>query len=194
MGVHLDESKSTIRLESSLGDVSEVLEKRDQVGLGSVRCEITNIARRLPLRGLLDNHVVALYSVRGEVMVAKGGGGGHAHGGHGLLLRDGGLSLLVGPVATDCPGAQPFAIHGAESTLSVGTIPESNETVAAGPPRLHVPHDTGLRHRAEGAEGLKQDLIVHLVGQIAHEDVEVVGRVLLRRIVGLVGPVDANLL
>jgi hypothetical protein len=41
---------------------------------------------------------------------------------------------------------------------------------------------------------LQKHLIVDLVGQIADEDVEVVRRVLLVGIVGLVGPVDADFL
>jgi hypothetical protein len=41
---------------------------------------------------------------------------------------------------------------------------------------------------------LEKDLIVDLVGEIADEDVEVVRRVFLGRVVRLVGPVDANFL
>ena len=36
VGVHLDEGKATVRLEASLGDISEVLEQRDEVVLGGV--------------------------------------------------------------------------------------------------------------------------------------------------------------
>lgn len=39
-----------------------------------------------------------------------------------------------------------------------------------------------------------EDIIVDLVGKVANEDVEVVGGVLLGRGVGLIGPVDSNLL
>jgi hypothetical protein len=41
---------------------------------------------------------------------------------------------------------------------------------------------------------LEKDLIVDLVGEIADENVEVVRRIFLGRVVGLVGPVDANFL
>ena len=41
---------------------------------------------------------------------------------------------------------------------------------------------------------MQQDLIVDLVGEIADEDVEVVGSVFLGIVVGLIRPVDADLL
>jgi hypothetical protein len=192
--VHLDESKAAVRLETGFGDISKVLEERDQVGLRSVGSQVANIARGLPLRSLRNNHVVALDAVGREMVVTEGGRWRHSHGGHGLLLGNGRLALLVGPVAADGTRSKPFAVHGAEGALSISTIPERDESVSTRPASLHVPHDTSFRHGAECGEGLEEHLIVDLVGQVANEDVVVVRSVLLGGVVGLVSPVDANFL
>lgn len=128
------------------------------------------------------------------MVVSERSGRRHAHGGHGLLLGNGRLALLVCPIAADRARAEPLAVHGAERPFSIGAVAESDETVAARPAGLHVPHDTRLGDGAKGRESLKKNLIVDFVGQIAHEDVEVVRRVFLGRVVGLVGPVDADFL
>lgn len=145
MGVHLHKGKATVSLEASLNHEAEVLEQGNEIILRGVRCQISNIAGGLPLRSLLDNHIKALDTVSGEMVVAKGSGGCHAHGGHGLLLRDGGLALLVGPVATNGTGSKPFAIHGTQGFLGIAPITECNETVSTRAAGLHVPHDTGFR-------------------------------------------------
>jgi hypothetical protein len=194
MRVHLNESKPAVRLEASFGDISKVLEERDQVGLRSVWSEITNIARGLPLRSLGDDHIVALDSVSRKVVVSERSSGCHSHGGHCLLLRDGWLSLLVGPVAADGARPKPLAVHGAQCAISISTVAEGNETISTRPPGLHVPHDAGLRDRAESRESLEKDLIVDLIGQVADKDVVVVRSVLLGGVVGLISPVDADFL
>lgn len=130
----------------------------------------------------------------GEMMVAKWSGWCHAHRGHSLLLGDGGLTLLISPVATDCAGTKPLAIHGAKRPLSLSAIAESNESIATGAACLHVPHDTGFGYVTKGGEGLQQYFIVDLVGKVTDEDVEVIRGVFLCRVVGLIGPVDANFL
>lgn len=79
VGVHLDEGKSTIRLETGLGNITKVLEKRNKIRLGSVGRQIADIAGCLPLRSLRDNHVVTLHTVGWEVVVSEGSGGCHAH-------------------------------------------------------------------------------------------------------------------
>lgn len=115
--------------------------------------------------------------------MAEWSGRRHAHGGHGLLLGDGRLPLLVGPVATDGARTEPFPIHGAEGFLSLLAITERNKSVATRTPRLHVPHYAGFRHRPEGREGLQKDLIVNFVTQITDKDMEMVGGILLGLVV-----------
>jgi hypothetical protein len=192
--VHFDEGKSTVRLEARLGNVTKVLEEGYKVRLRRVGRQVANVAGRLPLGSLSNNHIITLNTMGGEVVVTKRSRGSHAHGGHGLLLRDGRLTLLVSPVAADGSRAKPLSIHGAERALSIGAIAEGNETVSTRPAGLHIPHDTGFRHGTKGGEGLQQNLVVDLVGQVTDEDVEVVRGVLLGGVVGLVGPVDADFL
>ena len=194
MGVHLDESKTTVGLEASLGDVAEVLEQRNEIVLGGVGGEVANVASGLPSGSLLDHHLVRVCALGREAVVAEGSGRGHAHLSHGLLLGVRGLALLVGPVATDGARAKPLAVHVGESLLSITTVTESDKAVATGAASLHVPHDTSLGDSAKGGEGLEQNLIVDFVAKVADEDVEVVRGVLLGDSVGLVGPVDADLL
>lgn len=194
MGVHLDEGEATVRLEASLGDIAEVLEKRNKVVLSGVWSQVANVASSLPCRGLLDDHLVRVGTLGGEAVVAEGSGRSHAHLGHGLLLRVRRLTLLVGPVAADSAGTKPLAVHVGESLLSIAAFAESNEAVATRATSLHVPHDTSLRDGAESREGLEQNFIVDFVGKIANKNVEVVRGILLGDSVRLVSPVDANLL
>lgn len=192
--LHLDKGEATVSLETSLEDITEVLEQRHEIALGGVRGEVANIAGSLPLRSLLHNHVVALDTLGREVVVTKGSGRGHAHSGHGLLLRDRGLSLLVGPVAANRTRAEPLAIHCSQGLVGISAVPESNEAVATGAASLHVPHHTSLGDGTKGRESLGQNLVVHLIAQVTNEDVEVVGSVLLAGAVGLISPVDADFL
>lgn len=111
MGIHLDKRESTVSLEAGLDDVAEVLEEGNEVVLGSVRSEVADIAGRLPTGGLLNNHIVTLNAVGGEVVMTERSGWSHAHGSHSLLLGDRWLALLVGPVAANCPRSKPFSIH-----------------------------------------------------------------------------------
>jgi hypothetical protein len=194
VGVHLNESKATVRLEASLGNISEVLEKRNKVVLGSVRGQVANVAGGLPRGSLLDNHLVGVRALGGEAVVTERSGRGHAHLGHGLLLRVRRLALLVGPVAADGARTEPLAVHVGQSLFGIATVTESDETVATRATSLHVPHNAGLGHGAKGGESLEKDLIVDFVGEIADKDVEVVRGVLLGDGVRLVSPVDANLL
>jgi hypothetical protein len=194
MSVHLDESEPTIRLESSLGNISKVLEQRNQVRLRRVRGEVTDVASGLPLGCLLNDHVIALDTVSREMMVTKWSGRGHSHRCHSLLLGDGGLTLLVSPIATDCTRAKPFAIHGAKRPLSLSAIAESHKPIATGAAGLHVPHDTGFRYVTKGGKRLQQNFIVDFVGKITNKDVEMVRGIFLCGVVRLVGPVDANFL
>ena len=194
MGVHLDESESAVGLEARLNNIAEVLEKGNEIVLGSVRSQVADVAGRLPSGGLGDDHVVTVNTVGREVVVPVRSSGSKTHLLHGLLLGNGRLTLLVGPVATNGPGSKPLSVHGAQSLLSIGTVAESNEAVTARATGLHVPHDAGLGNRSKGREGLKQHLVVDFIGQISDEDVEVTRGVLLVLVVGLVGPVHADFL
>lgn len=194
MRVHLDECKAAIGLKTSFEDVTEVLEQRDQIVLRGVRRQVAHVAGGLPLGSLLNNHVITLDAMSGKVVVTKGDSRGHSHGGHGLLLRDGRLALLIGPVAPNGTGTKPFTIHGAQSLVSVLALTEGHETVTTRASGLHIPHDTRFRDRAKGRKGLQQDLVVDFIAQVPDEDVEMVRGVLLVRAVGLVSPVDANFL
>jgi hypothetical protein len=194
VGVHLDESEATVRLEASLGDVSEVLEERDKVILSGVRGQVAHVAGGLPCGSLLDDHLVGVGALGGEAVVTKGSGRGHAHLGHGLLLRVRRLALLVGPVAADGARTKPLTIHVGESLLSITTVTESDKAIATRTTSLHVPHDAGLGNGAKGRESLKKNLIVDFVREITNKDVEVVRGVLLGDSVRLVRPVHADLL
>ena len=174
MSVHFDEGESAVRLEASLGNITKVLEKRNEVRLGRVRSEVAHITRGLPLRGLCHHHVIALYTVGGEVVMTEGGCWSHAHRGHSLLLGDGGLALLICPVAANGARTKPLSVHGAECAVSIGAIAESDKAITTRSACLHVPHNASFRHGSKGRKSLEKDFIVDLVGQIANEDVEVV--------------------
>jgi hypothetical protein len=111
-----------------------------------------------------------------------------------LLLGNRRLALLVGPIAADCSRSKPFSIHGTERPFGIGAVPESDESIAARPPSLHVPHDASFGYRPEGGESLQQYLVVDFVRKITNEDMEVIRSILLRSIVGLISPVDADFL
>lgn len=195
VSIHFDESETAVRLETSLGDVAKVLEQRDQVILRGVRGEVANVAGRLPCRGLVDDRLIRLNTCSWELVVLSvRSGRSHAHLDHCLLLSKRRLSLLVGPVATNCARAQPLAIHGTESLVGVAAIPKSDKSVTARAASLHIPHYASFRDTAKGGEGLEQDLVIDLVGEITDEDVEVIRCVFLVGVVGLVSPVDTDFL
>ena len=177
--VHLNESKSTVGLESRLDDEAKVLEQRHNIVGGCVRGEVSDVAGGLPAGGLGQDDFVTSDAMRWELVVSVGSGRGHAHGLHGLLLSHGRLALLVRPVASDGSRAQPFAVHGAQGLLGVRSVPEGDKTVTSRTASLHIPHDTSLRDGTKSREGLEKDLVVDLVGQIADKNVEVVGSILL---------------
>ena len=192
--VHLDEGEAAIGLDPRLDHVAEVLEERHEIVLVRVGRQVPDVTGRLPLRRLLDDHVVALDAVGREMVVTVRRGRGHAHGRQLGLLVHRRLPLLVRPVAPDGARPEPLAVHRAEGLFGIPSLAERDEAVATGAAGLHVPHHPSLRDRAEGREGLQQHLVVDLVGQITDEDVKVVRRVLLVLAVGLVSPVHTDLL
>lgn len=179
MRVHFDERKSTVRLHSRLCYITKVRKERDEIVLSRVGGQVSYVTSGLPGRGLAHDHIVALDTVRGEVVVSIGSRGCHSHGSHGLLLGDRGLSLLVRPVAANGSRTEPLSVHGTQGLLGISTVAESNESVAARTTGLHVPHNTGLGDGAERGESLKEDFIVDFVGEIANKDVKVARRILL---------------
>lgn len=194
VGVHLDESKTTVGLEPSLNNITKLLEQGKQVVLGGVWSQVANVASGLPGGGLGNNHVIALDAVSWEVVMTVGCCRSHSHGSHSSLLGERRLALLVGPVAADSARSQPFTVHAGQGLLSVCPIAECNETVTTRAASLHIPHDTCLRDGTKCREGLEQDFIVDFIGKVSNEDVEVVGSVLLVRLVGLIRPVDTDFL
>lgn len=142
VGVHLDEGKAPVGLEPRLDDKTKVLEQGDHIARSRVRREVADVASRLPVERLSQNDFVTSHAVCRELMVTERGGRSHAHRLHSLLLRNGRLTLLVGPVATDGARTQPLAIHAAQCLLRLTTVTECDEPVSAGSARLHIPHDT----------------------------------------------------
>lgn len=194
MGVQLDEGEASVGLEARFDDVAKVLEERHQVILRGVRRQVANIARRLPSRRLVHHHLIAVDTLGREMVVAKRRGRGHADLLQGLLLCHGRLALLVGPVAADRARPEPLAIHGAQRLLGIWAVAEGHEAISPRPACLHVPHDPGFGDRSKRRKGLRENLVVDLVRQIAHKDVEVTRGVLLACRVRLVGPVDPDFL
>lgn len=194
VAVHLDEREATVGLEPGLNHISKVLEQGNKVVLSGVRGEIADVDGGLPLGGLLDDHIVALDAVCGEVVMPVRSSRSHSHGSHGSLLRNRRLALLVGPVATDRPRPEPFAFHSGESLLGVDALTEGNETVSTRAAGLHVPHDAGLGNGPKGGESLQKNLIVDFIREISNKDMEVVAGILLVLLVGLICPVDADFL
>lgn len=194
MSVHLQESESTVCLQTGFNNIAKVLEQWDEICLGGVRSKVANIARCLPLRGLGDDHVIAVGAVGREVVVAEWCSWGHAHRSHSLLLRNRRLSLLVGPVAANRPRAEPFTVHRLQSFLGIFEFAECDESISSRAASLHVPHDPSFRNRTKGRESLQQHFVVDFIAQITDEDVEMIRCVLLVGVVGLVGPVYADFL
>lgn len=58
VGVHLDKSEATVRLEAGLGDVAKVLEEGNKVVLCGVRSKVAHVAGSLPSRSLSDYRLV----------------------------------------------------------------------------------------------------------------------------------------
>ena len=164
VGVHLNKGEATVSLESSLNNVSKVLEERNQVVLGGVWGEVADINSGLPGRSLLNNHIVALDTMGREVVMTERGCRSHAHRRHGLLLGNRWLALLVGPVAANSARSKPFTVHRAQSLLGILTFAECDEAISPGASSLHVPHDSSLRNRSESRESLQKDFIVDFVG------------------------------
>lgn len=119
VGIHLDKGEAAVGLESRFDNESKVLEKGNHVIGGGIGCQIAHIASSLPVRSLVQNHIVTAHAVSRELMVTKGSRGSQAHSLHRLLLCNGRLPLLVGPVASNSSRAQPLAIHRAQCLFSI---------------------------------------------------------------------------
>ena len=195
VSIHLDEREPAISRESGLNNVAEVLEERNNVILSRVRSEVADVASSLPSRSLSQDHLIALCTLRGKLMMtAERGRRAHSHSCHGLLLRDGRLALLIGPVAANGARAKPFSIHRAQCLFSIRAIAKSNEAVTTRATGLHVPHDTSFGDGTKGRKGLEENFIIHFVAQIPNENMVMIRGIFLVGIIGLVSPVDSDFL
>jgi hypothetical protein len=190
MRIKFDKRKATVSLHTNFREIADGLEEWDEVRLGTIRDEVADVDGGVIRRSLLDDGFVRQRSTL-EV-----DGGGSTTGSAGTRGRYSAscstLCLLVGPVDTDGTRTKPFTVHCRNGLLSIGLVPESEETIATGFARVHVPHDAGVGHGAKGTEGFGEDIIVDLGAEITNEDVVVTGRVLLI-LLALIGPVDTDL-
>jgi len=190
VGVQFNESEASVGLHPDLGEIATRLEKRDEIGLGGVRCEVSDVDGAIVRRGLLDYGLVGKRAA-GEVYRGR-----DADAGRGTAGRDSDwwptLGLLVCPIDSDGTRTQPFAIHGRDCLLGISLVAEGKEPVTARFSGVHIPHDTGIREGPEGAECLTKDFVVNLRAEIANEDMVVRSGVLLV-LAALVCPVDTNL-
>ena len=191
--VQLDERESTISLHADLREISDGLEQRDKVCLGAIGDEIANVDCRVVRRSLLDDGLVRegtpqeIHRSRRSSTTTTAAQR-RASGGR----RGTSLSLLIGPVNTNGTRPEPFAIHSSDGLLGVGLVTESKETIATRLPRVHVPHDTSIGQSTKSGKRLSKDIIVYLRGEVADENMVVVGSVLLV-LLTLVRPIDADL-
>ncbi len=68
----------------------------------------------------------------------------------------------------------------------------AKKTISTRLPRVHIPHDSSIRHGAKSTERLGKDFIVHFGAQVTDEDMVVTGGILLI-LLTLVGPIDTDL-
>ena len=193
VGVKFDESKATVCLHPDFGKITTRLEKWDEIGLGGVRSEVSNIDGAVVRRGLLDYGLVG-NGTAGEV---DRGGDADASGrtvgsGSGYSRGRSALSLLICPVDSDSTRTEPFAVHGSDCLLGISLVAECEETVTTRFSGVHVPHDSGIGEGAKGAECLGKNLVVNFGAEVADEDVEMRGGVLLV-LATLICPIDTDL-
>ena len=166
------------------------MEERDEIGLGGVRSEVSDVDGAVVRRGLLDHGLVGKGATRVVDRGRNADAGGRAGGG-GSYGR-GALGLLVRPIDSNGTRAQPLAVHRSNRLFGVGLVAEGEETVTTRFSGVHIPHDTGIGESAEGAECLTKNLVVDLGAEITNEDMVVCGGVFLV-LAALVCPVDADL-
>ena len=190
VSVQLDECEATISLHAYLRQIPDRLEERDQVRLSAVRDEIANVDGRVVRGGLLHDRLVR----EGATQEIHRSWGSSATAHRGASRTGGGttLSLLIGPVDTNGARAEPLAVHSGDGLLSIGLVAKCQETVATRLARVHVPHNTSIGQGAKSGKCLGEDVIVDLGGEVANENMEVVGRVLLV-LLALVRPIHTDL-
>ena len=116
--VQFDESEAPIGLHADLDDVPVSLEQRDEVGLGRVRDEVSDVDGRVECTGLASDGL----EVEGTSLEV-GWRGCTSETDSGSTS----LGLLVGPVDTDRPGAKPFTVHRRDGLLSVRLVSRGGE-------------------------------------------------------------------
>ena len=140
MCVKLNECKATIGLHTNLGKIADRLEQRDEVCLGAVGYQVTDINSGVVRRRLLDNGFVGegttLEIDRCRCSTERSGRTRRRYGSS--------LSFLIRPVDTDGAGAEPFSIHGGDSLFSVCLVPEREEAITTRFARVHIPHHTSI--------------------------------------------------
>jgi len=166
------------------------LEERDEIGLGGVRSEVSDVDSGVVSGSLLDYGLVR-EGTTGETNWGRNADASGGTGGSGSYGR-GALGLLICPVDSNGTRAQPFAVHGSDCLFGISLVAKGEETVATRFSRVHVPHDTGIGEGTKGAECLGKDLIVNLRAEITNEDMVMCGGVLLV-LTALICPVDADL-
>lgn len=130
--VEFDESETPIGLHTDLDDVPVSLEQRDEVGLGRVRDEVSDVDGRVKCTGLVSD---GLEVERPSLEVGWRGCTSEPDSG------STGLGLLVGPVHTDRSGAKPFAVHCRDGLLGVRLVPEGEKYGARCALAFHPGHD-----------------------------------------------------
>jgi hypothetical protein len=190
VGVKFYESEAAVCLHPDFGKVTTRLEKWDEIGLGGVRSEVSDVDGAVVRRCLLDYGLVGKRTAgkadRGRNADVGGRTGGSGSYGWGAL------GLLICPVDSNSTRAEPFAIHGSDRLLGISLVAEGEETVTTRFSGVHVPHDTGIREGAEGTECLGKDLVVNLGAEVTDENVVMCGGVLLV-LATLVCPIDTDL-
>ncbi|KAH3678904.1 hypothetical protein WICPIJ_008792 [Wickerhamomyces pijperi] len=99
--------------------------------------------------------------------------------------------FVRGPVQSDGSTSDQFTVHSLDGFLGVFLVGEGHKPVPSGSTGLHVPHDVGLNQRGKSLEGLLEELVVDVCGQVTDKDVEEI--LVLGALLGLVGPVDCDL-
>ena len=185
--VKLDKRKATISLHANFGKIADRLEQRNEVRLGAVGDQVTDINCRVVGRRLLDNGLIGEGTTL-EVDWCRCSAEGS--GGTGRRCRSS-LGFLICPVDTDGTRAEPFPVHGGDGLFSVCLVPEREEAVTTRFSGIHIPHHTSIGQGAKGAESLAENLVIDFGGEIADEDVVMTGGVFLV-LLTLVSPVDTN--
>ena len=141
VGVKLDEREATISLHANLGKIADRLEQRNEVCLGAIGYQVTDVNSGVVRRCLLYNGLVGEGTAL-EIDWCRCST--KCSGGTGRRSCSSSLSFLIRPVDTDGTGAEPFPVHGSDGLFSVCLVPEREETVTTRFAGIHIPHHTSI--------------------------------------------------